>query len=65
MGVNIFLKQFKNSNQVLELIKDGDETKIGAEKLNVLKSILPTEDEVNYFYFLCMFLVYCKEPRAC
>jgi len=48
MNVNIFLKQFKMSNeQVVQLIKDSDDTKIGAEKLKGLLKIFPEKDEVE------------------
>jgi len=47
MNVNIFLKQFKMSNEdVIRLIKDSDDTKIGAEKLKGLLKILPEKEEV-------------------
>jgi len=48
MNVNIFLKQFKMSNeQIVELIKQGDDQKIGAEKLKGLLKTLPEKDEVK------------------
>jgi inverted formin-2 len=47
MGVNIFLKQFKMpNNAIVDLIKQGDVEKLGAEKLKGLMSLLPTKDEV-------------------
>jgi len=48
MNVNIFLKQFKMSNeQIVELIKQGDDQKIGAEKLKGLLKTLPEKDDVK------------------
>jgi len=48
MNVNIFLKQFKMSNQeIVQLIRDSDHTKIGAEKLKGLLRILPEKEEVG------------------
>jgi len=53
MNVNIFLKQFKMSNEeVVQLMKDGDDTKIGAEKLKGLLKILPEKDEVRCSHWL-------------
>lgn len=47
MQVNIFLRQFKASNDVIVgLIKEGDAEKIGAEKLKGLIKIIPERDEV-------------------
>lgn len=47
MNVNIFLKQFKAKNEeIVQLIKSGDESKIGAEKLKGLLKILPESDQV-------------------
>ncbi|XP_012943897.1 inverted formin-2 [Aplysia californica] len=47
MNANIFLKQFKAShNEVVRMIKEGDSTKIGAERLRGLQKILPDKDEV-------------------
>ena len=46
MNVNIFLRQFKASNDdIIKLLKDGDETKIGQEKLKGLLNILPADFE--------------------
>jgi len=48
MNVNIFLKQFKMSNEaIVELIEQSDCEKIGAEKLKGLLKILPEKDEVK------------------
>ncbi|XP_041357353.1 inverted formin-2-like isoform X2 [Gigantopelta aegis] len=47
MNINIFLKQFKSSNEkVVELIKSGDDKTIGAERLRGLQKILPESDEI-------------------
>jgi len=47
MNVNIFLKQFKMTNDaIVTLIKSGDDTTIGADKLKGLVKILPEKDEV-------------------
>lgn len=62
MNINIFLKQFKASNEeVVELIKEGDPSKIGAERLKGLTKILPESDEVRIlhkelFYIVIFFL---------
>ena len=48
MNVNIFLKQFKMSNEkIVQLVKHGDDQQIGAEKLKGLVKILPDKDEVE------------------
>ena len=48
MNVNIFLKQFKMSNEVIvALIKHGDDAQLGAEKLKGLVKVLPQKDEVE------------------
>ena len=47
MNINICLKQFKmESEELVQLIKDGDESKFGDEKLKGLMKILPKKDEV-------------------
>ena len=47
MNVNIFLKQFKCSHkEIIEMLEEGDVTKIGPERLRGLKKILPEKDEV-------------------
>ena len=47
MNVNIFLKQFKMTNEaIVELIKHGDDAKVGAEKLKGLLKVMPEKDEV-------------------
>ena len=48
MNVNIFLEQFKTTNEaIVELIKHGDYAEIGGEKLKGLLKILPEKDEVE------------------
>ena len=48
MQVNIFLKQFKASNEeIIEILKEGNAEKIGQEKLKGLIRVLPEKDEVN------------------
>ncbi|XP_059158826.1 inverted formin-2-like isoform X2 [Physella acuta] len=47
MNANIFLKQFKMSHEeIVQMIKDGDSSKIGSERLRGLQKILPDKDEV-------------------
>ncbi|GFR84521.1 inverted formin-2 [Elysia marginata] len=47
MNANIFLKQFKASNEeIVKMIKDGDNATIGAERLRGLHKILPEKDEI-------------------
>ena len=48
LNINIFLKQFRSSpDDLVSMINDGDHMYIGAEGLNNLIKLLPTEDEVN------------------
>uniref|UniRef100_W4VR99 Putative formin 3 n=1 Tax=Corethrella appendiculata TaxID=1370023 RepID=W4VR99_9DIPT len=48
LNVNIFLKQFRSSNDdIIQLIKDGEHYDIGAEKLRGLLKILPEFDELE------------------
>ncbi|KAL8590863.1 hypothetical protein ACOMHN_038874 [Nucella lapillus] len=48
MNANIFLKQFKASNQeIVQMVREGQQTKIGAERLRGLQKILPENDEVE------------------
>ncbi|XP_064607784.1 inverted formin-2-like isoform X2 [Liolophura sinensis] len=48
MGVNIFLRQFKMSHkEIVEMIKEGDEQKIGPERLKGLQKLLPQADEIE------------------
>ncbi|XP_070197131.1 inverted formin-2-like isoform X2 [Littorina saxatilis] len=48
MNANIFLKQFKASNQeVVTMIKEGQQARIGAERLRGLQKIMPEKDEVD------------------
>lgn len=47
MNVNIFLKQFKMSNEeVVRHLRAGETEKMGSEKLRGLLNILPESDEV-------------------
>ena len=48
MNVNIFLKQFKMTNEaIVALIKHGDDKQLGTEKLKGLLKALPEKDEVE------------------
>lgn len=49
LNVNIFLKQFRNTNDtsVVEMIREGQHDEIGAEKLRGLLKILPEFDELE------------------
>nr|CAD7426280.1 unnamed protein product [Timema monikensis] len=48
LNVNIFLKQFRSSNDdIIQLIHDGEHDDIGAEKLRGLLKILPELDELE------------------
>ncbi|XP_037939301.1 formin-J isoform X2 [Teleopsis dalmanni] len=48
LNVNIFLKQFRTSNEdIIQLIRDGEHDDIGAEKLRGLLKILPEVDELD------------------
>ncbi|KAF5279555.1 hypothetical protein FQR65_LT03377 [Abscondita terminalis] len=48
LNVNIFLKQFRSSNdEIVRLIRDGEHEDIGAEKLRGLLKILPEVDELD------------------
>ncbi|CAH0390583.1 unnamed protein product, partial [Bemisia tabaci] len=48
LNVNIFLKQFRSSNEdIIQLIKDGEHDDIGAEKLRGLLKLLPEVDEIE------------------
>lgn len=48
MNVNIFLKQFRKSNDVIiDQIKQGDARALGVEKLKGLLKILPQQDEIE------------------
>ncbi|XP_023158974.1 formin-J, partial [Ceratitis capitata] len=48
LNVNIFLKQFRSSNEdIIQLIRDGEHDDIGAEKLRGLLKILPEVDELD------------------
>jgi hypothetical protein len=48
LNVNIFLKQFRSSNEdIIQMVRDGEYDDIGAEKLKGLVKILPSSDEVE------------------
>ncbi|CAH0559409.1 unnamed protein product [Brassicogethes aeneus] len=48
LNVNIFLKQFRSSNEdIIQLIRDGEHDEIGSEKLKGLLKILPEVDELD------------------
>lgn len=48
LNVNIFLKQFRSSNEdIIMLIKNGEHDEIGAEKLKGLLKLLPEVDELD------------------
>lgn len=48
LNVNIFLKQFRSSNEeIIQLIRDGEHDDIGAEKLKGLLKLLPEVDELD------------------
>lgn len=48
LNVNIFLKQFRSSNEdIIQLIREGEHDDIGAEKLRGLLKILPEVDELD------------------
>lgn len=48
LNVNIFLKQFRSSNEdIIQLIKNGEHDDIGTEKLKGLLKILPEVDELD------------------
>uniref|UniRef100_A0A182QQ11 FH2 domain-containing protein n=1 Tax=Anopheles farauti TaxID=69004 RepID=A0A182QQ11_9DIPT len=48
LNVNIFLKQFRTSNEdIIQLIRNGEHEDIGAEKLRGLLKLLPEVDELE------------------
>lgn len=48
LNVNIFLKQFRSSNDaIIRILQEGNHEEIGAEKLRGLLKILPESDEVE------------------
>ncbi|GLV43915.1 formin 3 [Carabus blaptoides fortunei] len=48
LNVNIFLKQFRSSNEdIIQLVTQGEHDEIGAEKLRGLLKILPEVDELD------------------
>ena len=47
LNVNIFLKQFRMPNEdIVDLLRNGESEKFGAEKLKSLQKILPSQEEV-------------------
>lgn len=49
MNINIFLKQFKASNEkIIQWISEADVENLGPEKLRGLIKILPEPDEVRH-----------------
>lgn len=67
MNVNIFLKQFRKSTDVIiQLIRDGDPRAFGVEKLKSLFKLLPSSDEVmimsvwtiDYHFFVCLYFFF-------
>ena len=49
MNINIFLKQFKAPNEtIIDMIRKGDETQFGSERLKGMIKILPLKDEVLF-----------------
>ena len=48
LNVNIFLKQFRMSyEEIVDLLRQGDSDKFGAEKLKNLQKVLPSQEEVG------------------
>ena len=48
MNINIFLKQFRSSNDdIIQMILDGEYDDFGTEKLKGLVKILPEMDEIE------------------
>lgn len=48
LNVNIFLKQFKATNkEIVDMLRNGESSKFGAERLKGLLKILPDKDEVR------------------
>ncbi|XP_059179273.1 formin-J-like [Physella acuta] len=48
MNVNIVLKQFRMSHEeIVQLIRDGQSDKFGAEKLRSLLNMLPSQEEID------------------
>ena len=63
MNVNIFLKQFKASNDdIVAMIRDGDVTRCGGEQLKGLLKILPLKDEVRTEALSCHILLPSHPP---
>ena len=48
LNVNIYLRQFRSSHvDIVRLLAEGENGKIGAEKLRGLLKIIPEADEVS------------------
>ena len=48
LNVNIFLRQFRVPNgEIISLLKEGDHSTVGAEKLRNLLKLLPSPDEAE------------------
>jgi len=55
MNINIFLKQFKASNEaIVDMIRKGDESQFGSERLKGLIRNLPLKDEVLFFIIILL-----------
>ena len=53
LKVNIFLKQFKLSHsEIVQILRDGRSSDIGAEKLRGLLKLLPQSEEVRAIAYL-------------
>ena len=53
MNLNIFLKQFRRSNEeIIGMIKTADVRAFGVEKLKGLIKLLPQQDEVSFEFLL-------------
>lgn len=64
MNLNIFLKQFRRSNEeIIEMIKKADVRAFGVEKLKGLIKLLPQQDEVSLkqFSLIFSFLIFSKK----
>jgi hypothetical protein len=48
IGVNIFLKMCRDTDQLLRDLGAGNAENIGADRLRTLAQLLPSEDEVQY-----------------
>ena len=65
MSVNIFLKQFKQNNkEIVAMIKEGDVSKIGNERLRGLQKILPESDDVSDKFTIFLTFNACYEEEV-